>query len=309
MSSKVFKHWPTLLLGVFVFAVLLVAVFTYQVNSTEFAVVERMGVMQDTQPEPGLHFRLPYPFEKITKYDKRMHCFGGSEGQIEETATKDKKNILVGIFITYKISDPQVFAKRMTTFKKAESELNIWMRGAKTMAFGKYDLNQILTTNKGDMKLNAIAEEIKADIAKKAQPYGLEICSAGITTLNVPEAVSSSVFERMNQDRKSEVEKLLSEGEKKASEIKTAAEVEQLEIIANAEAHAKMIRSEGDVESAKAMEVFKQDPALAAFLLRLDSLREIMKGKTTLVLDTNTDPFTLLKSDADQLDTVKPGNK
>ena len=309
MSSKVFKHWPTLLLGVFVFAVLLVAVFTYQVNSTEFAVVERMGVMQDTQPEPGLHFRLPYPFEKITKYDKRMHCFGGSEGQIEETATKDKKNILVGVFITYKISDPQVFAKRMTTFKKAESELNIWMRGAKTMAFGKYDLNQILTTNKGDMKLNAIAEEIKADIAKKAQPYGLEICSAGITTLNVPEAVSSSVFERMNQDRKSEVEKLLSEGEKKASEIKTAAEVEQLEIIANAEAHAKMIRSEGDVESAKAMEVFKQDPALAAFLLRLDSLREIMKGKTTLVLDTNTDPFTLLKSDADQLDTVKPGNK
>lgn len=309
MSSKVFKHWPTLLLGVFVFAVLLVAVFTYQVNSTEFAVVERMGVMQDTQPEPGLHFRLPYPFEKVTKYDKRMHCFGGNEGQIEETATKDKKNILVGIFITYKISDPLVFAKRMTTFKKAESELNIWMRGAKTMAFGKYDLDQILTTDKNNMKLDDITSEIKDDIAKKAQPYGLEICSAGITTLNVPEAVSSSVFERMNQDRKSEVEKLLSDGEKKASEIKTAAEVKQLEIIANAEAEAKKIRSEGDVESAKAMEVFNQNPDLAAFLLRLDSLREIMKGKTTLVLDTNTDPFTLFKSGADQLVPEQKSNK
>ena len=132
MSNKVFKHWPTLLLGVFVFAVLLVAVFTYQVSSTEVAVVERMGQMLNEHPEAGLHFRWPYPFEKITKYDKRLHCFGGHEGQIEETATADKQNILVGVFITYRISDPLTFAKRMTSFKKAESELDIWMRGAKT---------------------------------------------------------------------------------------------------------------------------------------------------------------------------------
>ena len=306
MSSKVFKHWPTLLLGVFVFAVLLVAVFTYQVSSTEVAVVERMGQMLDEHPEAGLHFRWPYPFEKITKYDKRLHCFGGDEGQIEETATADKQNILVGVFITYRISDPLVFAKRMTSFKKAENELDIWMRGAKSVAFGKYDLDQILTTNPAKMKLSEISDEIRDDVAAKAKPYGLEICSAGITTLNVPEAVSSNVFERMNQDRKAEVEKLLSEGKLEASKIKTNAEVKKGEIIAKAEAEAKAIRSEGDVEAAKAMAVFRQNPELAAFLSKLDSLRQIMKSKTTLVLDTNTDPFTLLKSNADKLDAAAP---
>ncbi len=306
MSSKVFKHWPTLLLGVFVFAVLLVAVFTYQVSSTEVAVIERMGVMLDSHPGAGLHFRWPYPFEKITKYDKRLHCFGGNEGQIEETATKDKKNILVGVFITYRISDPLVFAKRMTSFKKAENELDIWMRGAKSVAFGKYNLDQILTTKPENMKLNEIAAEIQRDVAEKAKSYGLEICSAGITTLNVPEAVSGNVFERMNQDRRAEVEKLLSEGKLEASKIKTNAEVKKGEIIAKAEAEAKAIRSEGDVEAAKAMAVFRQNPELAAFLSKLDSLRAITKSKTTLVLDTNTDPFTLLKSNADQLVPAAP---
>ena len=299
MSSKVFKHWPTLLLGVFVFAVLLVAVFTYQVSSTEVAVVERMGVMLDTHPAPGLHFRWPYPFEKVTKYDKRIHCFGGSEGQVEEIATQDKRNILVGVFITYRISDPLVFAKRMTSFKKAENELNIWMRGAKSVAFGQFKLNQILTT--GDTKLDEITEIIRKDVAEKAKPYGLEVCSAGITTLNVPEVVSSNVFERMNQDRKAEVETLLSAGKKKASEIKSNAEVEKSEIIAQAEAKAKEIRSQGDVEAAKALAVFSEDPELAAFLSKLDSLRAIMKSKTTLILDTNTDPFTLLKNNAYKL--------
>ena len=78
MSNKVFKHWPTLLLGVFVFAVLLVAVFTYQVSSTEVAVVERMWQMLNEHPEPGLHFRWPYPFQKVYRFDKRIRCYEGS---------------------------------------------------------------------------------------------------------------------------------------------------------------------------------------------------------------------------------------
>ena len=301
MSSKVFKHWPTLLLGVFVFAVLLVAVFTYQVSSTEVAVIERMGVMLDSHPGAGLHFRWPYPFEKITKYDKRMHCFGGHEGQIEETATADKQNILVGVFITYRISDPLVFAKSMTSFKKAESELDIWMRGAKNAAFGKYNFDQILTTDPKKMRMNEIAEQIKNDMQEKAKRYGIEVCSAGITTLNVPEAVSSKVFERMNQDRMLAAKRFLGECKLSAEKIRIAADKERANIIANAEAQAKEISAQGDVEAAKYLRVFDKNPELAAFLRKLDSLRTIMKSKTTLVLDTNTDPFTLLKSNADQL--------
>ena len=301
MANKVFKHWPTLLLGVFVALVLLVAIFTYQVDSTQVAVVERMGRILDEHPEPGLHFRWPYPFEKITKYDKRLHCFGGREGQIEETATANKQNILVGVYIAYRISDPVLFSRRMTSFKKAESELDIWMRGAKNAAFGRYNLDQILTTAPEKMILGKIADQIRDEIAAKAKPYGIEVKSAGITTLNVPEAVSSKVFERMNQDRMLAAQRYLGEGKLKAEQIRIAADKERANIIADAEAKAKEISAQGDVEAAKYLKVFEKNPELAAFLRKLDSLRAIMKTKTTLVLDTDTDPFTLLKSNADQL--------
>ena len=210
------------------------------------------------------------------------------------------------MFITYRISDPLVFAKRMTSFKKAESELDIWMRGAKNAAFGKYKFDQILTTNPKKMRLNEIAEQVKNDMMEKAKPYGLEICSAGITTLNVPEAVSSKVFERMNQDRMRAAQDYLSKGKLRAEEIRIAADKERANIIANAEAQAKEISAKGDVEAAKYLRVFDRNPELAAFLRKLDSLRTIMKSKTTLVLDTNTDPFTLLKSNADQLAPAAP---
>ena len=42
---------------------------------------------------------------------------------------------------------------------------------------------------------------------------------------------------------------------------------------------------------------------LLAFLRKLDSLREIMRGRTTIVVDTNTVPFDLLKPGAENLGT------
>ena len=52
--------------------------------------------------------------------------------------------------------------------------------------------------------------------------------------------------------------------------------------------------------------MFKENPELAEFLRKLDSLRLIMKGRTTLVLDTNVAPFDLLKPGSEVLNSVKP---
>ena len=73
------------------------------------------------------------------------------------------------------------------------------------------------------------------------------------------------------------------------------------ELDTRAERFLESIRAEGDAEAAKSYETFKQNPELAAFLRKLDSLRRIMKGRTTLVLDTNAAPFDLLTPGADNL--------
>ena len=80
--------------------------------------------------------------------------------------------------------------------------------------------------------------------------------------------------------------------------IRSDAERKAAEILAVAEAEAKEIRGQGDEEAAKHYAVFKENPELAMFLRNLDALKETLSDKDTLILDTSTPPFHLLKPGA-----------
>ena len=199
-TGNIFKHWPTILLGVIVAAILLVAVFSFQLNQTESAVVTTFG--RPTQvTEPGLHFRWPFPFQRIYRFDHRIRCFEGGSGKLEETMTADGQNILVGIYVNYKISDAKQFFVTMENLTKAEADLNSWMRGFKNAAFGQYRFNQVINVDPKQMKLNEIQDKIRVDLAKRASEFGMEVVSVGINTINVPKSISEKVFERMIQER------------------------------------------------------------------------------------------------------------
>ena len=299
MSAKtVFKHWPTILLGVAVTIVLLLAIVTYQVPQTESAVVTTLGRIEPVSPAPGLHFKWPYPFQKVHYFDARTRCFDGNAGKLEETSTADGQNILIGTYVNYRIADAQLFFKRLERIGEAEKQLNSWMRDARNAVIGRYAFNQLINTAPEKMKLAEIVAEIKERLTKTAAPFGLEIESVGINAINVPPAIGEEVFKRMIQDRKVVVQRFLSEGSAEASRIRTEADRQSAEILTNAEAAAKAIRAEGDAEAAQHYEVFQQNPELAAFLRKLDSLRAIVRSRTTLILDTDAAPFDLLKPGA-----------
>ncbi len=302
-TGNFFKHWPTMLLGVVVAAILLVAVFSYQLNQTESAVVTTFG-RPVAVTEPGLHFRWPFPFQKIHKFDHRIRCFEGGAGKLEETMTSDGQNILVGIYVNFRISDVKQFFATLENLTKAEDQLNSWMRGFKNAAFGQYKFSQVVNTDPKLMKLNEIQEKIRGDLAARCKGFGLEVVSVGINTINVPKAISENVFDRMIQERQSVAARFLSEGNSRAEKIRIEADGRKAILLADAEAQAKEIRASGDAEAAKYYAVFKENPELAEFLRKLDSLRQIMKGKTTLVLDTNVAPFDLFKPGAEVLKPV-----
>ena len=302
-TGNFFKHWPTMLLGLVVAAILLVAVFSYQLNQTESAVVTTFGRPTEVT-EPGLHFRWPFPFQRIYRFDHRIRCFEGGAGKLEETMTADGQNILVGIYVNFRIKDVKQFFVTLENMTKAEDQLNSWMRGYKNAAFGRYKFSQVVNTDPMLMKLTEIQNQIKENLVKISEPYGLEIVSVGINTINVPKAISEKVFDRMIQERQRAAAQFLAQGNSRAEKIRIDADREKAITLANAEAQAKEIRAQGDAEAAKYYAVFKENPELAEFLRKLDSLRQIMKGRTTLVLDTNVAPFDLFKPGAEVLGPV-----
>ncbi|MBS5531814.1 protease modulator HflC [Victivallaceae bacterium BBE-744-WT-12] len=307
-TGNFFKHWPTMLLGVVVAVILLIAVFSYQLNQTESAVVTTFG-SPAAVTDPGLHFRWPFPFQKIYKFDHRIRCFEGGSGKIEETMTADGQNILVGIFINYRISAVEKFFRTLEDMTKAEERLNSLMRSAKNATFGQYKFSQVINTKPELMKLNEIQDRIKAALEKDTAEYGIEIVSVGINTINVPERITDKVFDRMIEDRKLVADRYLAEGTVRASEIRNDADQKKAVMLAKAEAEAREIRAQGDAEAATFYAVFRENPELAEFLRKLDSLRLIMRNQTTLVLDTNVAPFDLLKPGSEVLGPVKSAAK
>ena len=307
-TGNFFKHWRTMLLGVVVAVILLIAVFSYQLNQTESAVVTTFG-SPAAVTDPGLHFRWPFPFQKIYKFDHRIRCFEGGSGKIEETMTADGQNILVGIFINYRISAVEKFFRTLEDMTKAEERLNSLMRSAKNATFGQYKFSQVINTKPELMKLNEIQDRIKAALEKDTAEYGIEIVSVGINTINVPERITDKVFDRMIEDRKLVADRYLAEGTVRASEIRNDADQKKAVMLAKAEAEAREIRAQGDAEAATFYAVFRENPELAEFLRKLDSLRLIMRNQTTLVLDTNVAPFDLLKPGSEVLGPVKSAAK
>ncbi len=298
-KQEIFKHWPTMLLGFIVAAILLVAVFSYQLNQNEVAVVTTFG-RPSVVTEPGLHFCWPYPFQKIYRFDKRIRCFEGGAGKLEETSTADQHNILVGIYVTYRISDAKQFFTTFNTTANADSQLNSWMRSAKNAAFGTYRFNEIINPDAKELKFQAIQQAILKDLQQRTANYGITIESVGINAVQVPQTISEKVFARMIAERKRIADKNIAEGESEARQIRIKADSERTIALADAEAQAKEIRARGDAEAAVYYAKFKENPELALFLRQLDSLRTVLKGRTTLILDTDTVPFTLLKQETER---------
>lgn len=298
-------HWPTMLLGLIVASIFLVAIFSFQINTTENAIVTTLDTIDERPIEPGLHFRWPYPLQKVYRFDKRLRCFNGNIAGTEETIVRSGQNVILKIFILYRIENAKEFFKRLTTIPAGETKLNEWLRRVKLETFGKYDFNQLVNVDAKKMKLHEIEAEMQLKLAKEANPYGILVQTVGIEAINIPESISKDVFDRMKKEREVQATKYTVEGTTEAQKIITEAESKRSEVLTTASAEAKMIRAEGDAEAAKYYATFKQNPELAIFLRKLDALGNIMQEKTTLILDTNSAPFDMLKMNATNLQSGK----
>ena len=296
---KHFKHWPAMLSGAAVSVIFLIVIFSYQVKSTEVAVVKTFGKIS-VQDKPGLHFCWPYPVDMIYKFDNRMYCFDGFAGKMEEVSTRDGETVVVGMFTVYRIADAERLFKNAGNINRAEVLLDNLMRCSRNSAVGAHYLSDFINTEDGKVKIGLIEEEIKRSFEVNAMiALGLKIEAVGIKTFILPEKITEKVFERMKAERNVLSEKYRSSGKSDSKSMRDEADNKRKSMVAAAETKAKIIRSEGDELAAKYYSVFKENPELAIFLRKLDSLNRMDSRKLTLMLKTDTSPF----------DVMNEGNK
>ena len=290
------RNLLTLIIGAVLVVIFALLLFTFQVRQSEVAVVTTFGRPTSTITEPRSFpfFKWPWPIQNVYKLDQRIQNF---EDKLGEPITADNNNLLVTVYVGWRITDAKTFFPKFAggSTVVAERMLEDIVSQAKAAVVGKHPLADFINANERDLKFDAIEAEIKAQAHAQveANNCGIRIEYLGIKKMELPEAVTQSVFDRMTSERKLLADKLDSEGLSEAAKIRSTADREAGEKISKAEAEARRIRGRGEAAAAEVLPEFQKNPELANFLLRLEALEASLKERATLILDTRTPPFDL----------------
>jgi len=294
-------------IAITIFIVLLVAVLalflvSFQVRETQSALKVTFGkaTSKDQIKEPGWYFRWPFPIQRIHKFDSRMRVL---EVEVTETPTKGDVPIIVNTYVVWKIAEPLKFFNAVGAVVKAEDYLRSQLSNTQGEVIGQYYFSQFVNSDKSKIKIKEIQEKMLSSLQQAViDDYGIEIKTLGIKQLKVSEDVSKAVFERMMAERGRRTAETISQGDAEAKKIRDDAIYKEKELIASAEARAKIIRGRGDAEAAKYYKMLEADPQFAMFLRGLEALKKMLEQKSTIVFSADTEPLKWLK----EMPDIKP---
>ena len=125
--------------------------------------------------------------------------------------------------------------------------------------------------------------------------YGITLIDVRIKRLNFPQQNQVAVYERMKTERKKIAEQYRSDGLAENTKIKSQADLQYSQILANARREAELIRADADAESLSILnQAHRRDVEFYRFTRTLESYRRILNDRTTLVLSGSSELLKLL---------------
>jgi len=302
------RNLPTLLIALFVIVVILAMMCAFQVRFTETVVVTRFDKIERVIPpdQAGLHLKLPWPIDRVHRYDARLRTF---DTEFRQLGTKDQRTIILRPYATWRIKDAKKFLMALGREDAAVPKIRDMMENQVSVVLRTHPLDDLVNVDRQKMKFAEIEGKFLSGIKDAVeQAYGIEVVSVGIKRLNIPGSVTKEVFTRMKEDRQKTIKQLTAEGEAEAKKIRAEADEISKKILARAEAYAKTIEGQGDAEAAKYYKIFAENRTLSDFLKKLETVRKIFEaGQMTLIMDANTFvPFDILKDATKSVDHEAP---
>ena len=282
-----------LFVGAVIVVILALLLFTFQVRQSEIALVTTFGKPAKPITEPGLYFKWPWPIQYVYKFDNRIQNF---EDKFSQTLTADNNNLILTVYTGWKISDASVFYTKFPgSVPAAQAALENMLRDAKNSVVGSNTLSAFVNDDPQQLKFDQMEKQIQDQVQAKLSDnnYGIELEFVGFKKIELPESVTQSVFDRMKGERQVLISREINEGAKEAAIIRSTANRQAAETIADASATALHIQGEGVAEAANVLHVFEENPSLANYLFRLDALQQSLNNQTTLIFDERTPPFDL----------------
>ena len=268
----------------------------FVVDQRQFGIKYAMGQIKDVITEPGLNFKLPPPLQNVTYLDKRLLTLDSTD--TESLLTAEKQRVVIDWYVRWRISDPSAYIRNVgTTEAQGATQLNRVVRNAFQEEVNRRTVQDLIAT-KREQTMADVKREVQ-DAVKGAKPWGIEVVDVRITRVDYVEAITESVYSRMEAERKRVANELRSTGGAVGEKIRADADRQREVTVANAYRDAQALKGQGDAEAAKVYaEAFGKDPQFAQFYRSLEAYKASFNKKSdVIVLDpSSTDFFKIYRS-------------
>ena len=231
--------------------------------------------------EPGLHFKLPL-IDSIKVLDARIRTLDGSATRF---VTVEKKDLLVDSYVKWKISD---FGRFYTAtgggdYNQASSLLSRKVNDRLRSEIGTRTIKDIVSGTRGE--LMAGAKKALNSGQDSTSELGIEVVDVRVKQINLPDEVSSSIYQRMRAERDAVAREHRSQGKEKAAFIQADVDRKVTLILANANKTAQELRGNGDAAAAKLYsQAFAQEPQFYSFIRSLKAYESSFEGSGNMMI-------------------------
>ncbi|MEM7627370.1 MAG: SPFH domain-containing protein [Planctomycetota bacterium] len=296
------RRLTTLLIATIITLVLVSYMFFFQVSFDENAVVTTWekadaptyndaGEIVEAGSlitEPGINFKFPWPVQKVYRYPTKVQLL---EQNLAQFQTADKNSVVLQTYVTWRIDDPYRFFVALRNTETAKERLGTQMQNL-LGEFSRYRFDQLVNVDADQLALDEIEAQTTAQLQQTIAglDYGIVIEQVGVRRMLLAESTTEKVFERMRSTRQRLAASAEQEGQNRATAITAEAERVKGQILSFAQSEASRIKTEGLREATRNYDAFADNPDLAIFLSKVESLRQMLP-ESTLILDANALQF------------------
>jgi len=276
----------------------------FVVDQRQFGVVYALGQIKEVVLEPGLNFKLPPPFQDVSYIDRRLLTLNSTDA--EPMLTAEKQRVVIDWYVRWRITNPSEYIRNVGLDEKAgATQLNRVVRNAFQEEINRRTVKDLLSLKREEL-MAGVKKEVLG-VVRSEKSWGIDVIDVRITRVDYVEAITESVYRRMEAERKRVANELRSTGAAEGEKIRADADRQREILVANAYRDAQKIKGEGDAEAARIFaQSFGKDPQFARFYRSLDAYKASFGKKSdVMVLDPSSDFFSAMRGSGSGAATAK----
>jgi membrane protease subunit HflC len=280
-------YLPLILVGA---AILLFSMAAFTVRETELALKFRFGEIVRSDYSPGLHFLTPF-VNNVIKFDKRILT---EDYPAEQFLTSEGKILRINFFVKWRISDVSRYYQSTAggSEEVANRRLGEIIKDGIKSVIARRTIQQVVAADRSEF----LSEVLKI-AGGNVNNLGIALVDVRVKTIELPEEVSESVFNRMRQDFARQAAQLRAEGSAVSEQTRAEADRQRTEILADAYRRAEIVKGEGDATAADTYaKAYGRNPEFYSFYRGLQAYRRSLgKQGDVLVIAPEGEFFKYLK--------------